>query len=109
MTLDDIFEATDVNIAIKMRPVPSGGIIGQTFQFTLQQSLNDATPLILKTTNAGVTILDATNAVISVSLTAEDTDRSTGCGPGVYFWTLERIDVGNVDVVAGGKVRIVPV
>ncbi len=108
MTLDDIFEGSDIVIPIRIRPVPADAIASWNFQFSLQSSFDDASPLIQKTTNAGLAVLDSSNAVVGISIAAADTDRVTGCGPGVYFWTLHRIDPGFVSVIERGKIRVRP-
>ncbi len=106
--LPEIFEGTDVSLTICQRPTPATGIDGQTFQFSLRRSFNDPSPLILKTMGAGVTILDGANAAIGVTLVPADTAAGTGCGPGLYLWSLRRVDAGFASVVACGKVWVRP-
>src|SRR5262245_58821733 len=68
--LDDFFEATDVSFTLRVKPVPSGGIGGQAFQFSLQKTLNDSIPALQKQMGSGVIILDAANAAIQVTIAA---------------------------------------
>ncbi|OAI46891.1 hypothetical protein AYO44_10570 [Planctomycetaceae bacterium SCGC AG-212-F19] len=97
------YKGEDVVLTITMAPATA--ITGWSLQFTLRKQFGDATPLVTKTTGAGITITDAANGVFKVTLASADT---ANLDLRAYVYDIQRTDTGNRTVLTTGNLTLLP-
>jgi len=78
-------------------------ITGWTLAFTLRKSAGDATVLITKTTDAGISLTAPLTGVFQVSLDDVDT---IGLASGKYAYDVKRMDAGAEAVLVYGTMTL---
>lgn len=91
-------------VTITVTLTGSGSITGWTLVCKISNPPYVAA-LVTRTIGSGVTITDAANRIITITLTSAQT---TLLGAGAYKWSLARTDSGSETVLTVGSITINP-
>lgn len=103
ITIDDeLFTGKDK--VLQFTDTGPADITDWALKWVLAPADDRRTPLVTKTTGAGISITDGAGGVCQVTLTDDDTGNLPGYEDPKYWHELSRTDSGNEDVLAYGTV-----
>lgn len=91
------------SVVIQALPIPAGGVASWTVQHVISDG--EGGPVLLRATLADrVVITDPTNAIWTTTYSPQDLGQTIG--PGYWWHSFERLDVGFELVIARGPFQV---